>query len=67
MLEPGDGLRLRLETAHERRIARDVLVHDPDDDLPADPRLGRPIQDAERSIAQALEEPVAAQGFSALV
>jgi hypothetical protein len=61
MLERRDGLRVGLEAADERRIVRPMLVHDPDRDLPADVRLGRAVDDAERILAHPLEQPVPAQ------
>ena len=64
MLERRDGLRVGFEAADERRIVRPMLVHDPDRDLPAHVRLRRPVDDAERVLAHAFEQPVPAQRLS---
>jgi hypothetical protein len=63
MFERGHGLRFGIEPSDECRIVRSVLVHDPDRDLATDVRLCRPIQDAERVLADAFEQPVPAERF----
>ena len=65
MLERRDGLRLGFEAADERRIVGTMLVHDPDRDFPADVRLRRSVDDAERVLADAFEQPVSPERFSA--
>ena len=67
VLQHGDGLSLGIEPPDERRIVRPVLVHDPDRDFTADVRLRRPVDDAGWVLAEALEQPVAAQRLSTRV
>ena len=64
VLQRCDGLRVGFEAADERRIVRPMFVHDPDRDLPAHVRLRRPVDHAERVLAHAFEQSVAAQRFS---
>ena len=61
VLEPGDDLRLALEPAHEVRVVRELGWHRLDRDLASDLRLGRAVDDAERALADLLEQPVAAE------
>jgi hypothetical protein len=61
VLERRDGLRLGLESTDERGIVRTMLVHHPDRDLSADVGLRRPVHNADRVLAHAFEQSVAAQ------
>jgi hypothetical protein len=65
MLQRRDGLCFGLETADERRIVGTMLVDNPDRDLPADVRLACSVEDAERVLADAFEQPVPPQRLSA--
>ena len=61
VLQAGDDLRLGLEPADELGIVRETRGDRLDRDVTTDHRLDRPIHGAERSLADLLEQPVAAQ------
>ena len=61
MLEAGDDLRLAFEPADEVRVVRELRMHRLDRDLAADLRLDRPVDDAERTLADLVEQPIPAE------
>ena len=61
VLEAGDDLRLVLEPADEVRVVGELRMHRLDRDLAPDLRLDRAVDDAERALADLLEQPVAAE------
>ena len=61
VLEPGDDLRLVLEPPDEVRVVGELGMDGLDRDLPPDLRLDRPVDDAERALADLIEQPIAAE------
>jgi hypothetical protein len=64
VLQARHGLGLALEAPNEVGMVRELGWHRLDRDLSPDLRLGRPVDHAERSLADLLEDPVAAQGLT---
>ena len=61
VLQARDDLRLALEPPDEVRVVRELRVDRLDRHLPPDLRLDRPVDDAERALADLVEQPVAAE------
>ena len=64
VLELGDDLRLALETTDEVRMVRELGRDRLDRDLASDLRLDGAVDDAERTLADLLQEPIAPQRFA---
>ncbi len=61
VLEPSDELRFALEPADEPRVVREVQMDRLDRDLPTDLWLEGSMDDPERALADAFQQPVSPQ------